>query len=199
MLLEASKDESTLIVVATGKARPAAKAALATESAFERFAHSFRESSPGIFLNGGASYGENGVPIIDDALPVECVRKAFEQKYDEEFALTAFTSDDRCLALWRLRFWMSFTNDTHEPKSEILASVDDIITQSRGQVKKMLLIGPNKDAIDRYLPRFSIYLSTPPSANASNSAWSHERFLLCSKLSLKTSTNLERYLPYSIV
>ena len=30
VLLEASKDESTLIVVATGKARPAAKAALAT-------------------------------------------------------------------------------------------------------------------------------------------------------------------------
>ncbi len=169
VLLEASKDESTLIVVATGKARPAAKAALATNPLLKD-SLIVSESSPGIFLNGGASYGENGVPIIDDALPVECVRKAFEQKYDEEFALTAFTSDDRCLTLRASPFLDELHERYHEPKSEILASVDDIITQSRGQVKKMLLIGPNKDAIDRYLPEFSNLFIDTTVANASNSA-----------------------------
>ena len=33
--------------------------------------------------------------------------------------------------------------------------MDDIIAQSRGQVKKMLLIGPNKDAVDDYSSEFS--------------------------------------------
>jgi len=153
-LLEASKDESTLIVIATGKARPAAKAALATNPLLKN-SRIVSESSPGIFLNGGASYGENGVPLIDDALPVECVRKAFEQNYGEEFALTAFTSDDRCLTLRASPFLDELHERYHEPKSEILASVDEIVAQSRGQVKKMLLIGPNKDAIDEYLSEFS--------------------------------------------
>ena len=130
-LLEASKDDSTLIVIATGKARPAAKAALATNPLLKD-SRIVSESSPGIFLNGGASYGENGVPLIDDALPVECVRKAFEQKYDEEFALTAFTSDDRCLALRSSPFLDELHERYHEPKCEILATVDDIIAQSRG-------------------------------------------------------------------
>ena len=153
-LLEASKDDSTLIVIATGKARPAAKAALATNPLLKD-SRIVSESSPGIFLNGGASYGENGVPLIDDALPVECVRKAFEQKYDEEFALTAFTSDDRCVALRSSPFLDELHERYHEPKCEILATVDDIIAQSRGQVKKMLLIGPNKDAVDDYSSEFS--------------------------------------------
>ena len=153
-LLEASKDDSTLIVIATGKARPAAKAALATNPLLKD-SRIVSESSPGIFLNGGASYGENGVSLIDDALPVECVRKAFEQKYDEEFALTAFTSDDRCLALRSSPFLDELHERYHEPKCEILATVDDIIAQSRGQVKKMLLIGPNKDAVDDYSSEFS--------------------------------------------
>jgi rRNA maturation RNase YbeY len=168
-LLKVLKDESNLIVIATGKARPAAKAALAT-NALLKDVIIVSDKSPGIFLNGGASYGENGVPIIDDILPIECVRKAFEQKYDEKigFALTAFTSDDRCLALKSSPFLDDLHERYHEPKSEILASVDDIIKQSRGEVKKMLLIGPNKDSIDGYLKEFSKLFSNKKKKKKNN-------------------------------
>ena len=47
-LLEASKDDSTLIVIATGKARPAAKAALATNPLLKD-SRIVSESSPGFF------------------------------------------------------------------------------------------------------------------------------------------------------
>ena len=160
-LLEASKDDSTLIVIATGKARPAAKAALATNPLLKD-SRIVSESSPGIFLNGGASYGENGVPLIDDALPVECVRKAFEQKYDEEFALTAFTSDDRCLALRSSPFLDELHERYHEPKCEILATVDD---NHRPKSRPSEENAPHWSRIKMpstiIHPNFPNYLSTP--------------------------------------
>lgn len=133
------------VVVATGKARPAAIRAAATQGLDGIIVGT---KTPGVFLQGLEVYGRGGEPVYEAKMPEDVVRDAFMMMEDvvhKGLALTAFHGDT-CSTLAPSALLDELHRTYHEPKSDVVASVDDVLTSR--SVRKLLLMGPSKKSID---------------------------------------------------
>jgi hydroxymethylpyrimidine pyrophosphatase-like HAD family hydrolase len=133
------------VVVATGKARPAAIKAAATQGLDGIIVG---KNTPGVFLQGLEVYGRGGALVYEAKMPEDVTRDAFMMMDDvvhDGLALTAFCGDN-CATLAPSVLLDELHHTYHEPASEIAGSVDEIL--SNNTVRKLLLMGPSKESID---------------------------------------------------
>ena len=135
------------VVVATGKARPAAMRAAAT-AGLDGPDGIVGQTTPGVFLQGLEVYGRGGELVYEATMTEDVTRDAFMMMEDvihKDLALTAFCGDN-CATLKSHSLLDDLHQIFHEPKSEVIDSVDTILSNNR--VKKLLLMGPSKESID---------------------------------------------------
>ena len=133
------------VVVATGKARPAAIKAAATQGLDGIIVG---KNTPGVFLQGLEVYGRGGALVYEAKMPEDVTRDAFMMMDDvvhDGLALTAFCGDN-CATLAPSVLLDELHHTYHEPAIEIAGSVDEIL--SNNTVRKLLLMGPSKESID---------------------------------------------------
>ncbi|KAF6160637.1 hypothetical protein GIB67_019577 [Kingdonia uniflora] len=122
------------VVIATGKARPAVVTALrAVDLAGKDGVVS--EFSPGVFLQGLLVYGTQGREICKINLDPNICREAFMYSLEHKVALVAF-SQDRCLTLFEHPLIDSLHTIFHEPKAEVMSSVEHLLAAA--EVQKLL-------------------------------------------------------------
>ena len=135
------------VVVATGKARPAAIRAAAT-AGLSGSGGIVGNETPGVFLQGLEVYGRGGALVYEASMSQDVTRDAFVMMQDvvhKGLALTAFCGDT-CATLASSSLLDELHHTFHEPVSEVVPSVDDLLA-TRG-VRKLLLMGPSKASID---------------------------------------------------
>lgn len=113
------------VVIATGKARPAVISILkAVDLAGKDGVVS--EFSPGVFLQGLLVYGRQGREIFRRNLDPNVCREACLYSWENKVPLIAFTKD-RCLTLFDNPLVDSLHTVYHEPKAEIMPSVEHLL------------------------------------------------------------------------
>ena len=135
------------VIVATGKARPAAIRAAAT-AGLSGSGGIVGDDTPGVFLQGLEVYGRGGALVYEASMSQDVTRDAFIMMQDvvhKGLALTAFCGDT-CATLASSPLLDELHHTFHEPVSDVVPSVDDLLA-TRG-VRKLLLMGPNKTSID---------------------------------------------------
>ncbi|KAG8635894.1 endoribonuclease YBEY, chloroplastic isoform X2 [Manihot esculenta] len=131
------------VVIATGKARPAAisilkKVELAGKDGV------ISELSPGVFLQGLLVYGRQGREIFRSNLDPSVCREACLYSLEHKVPLVAF-SNDRCLTLFDHPIVDSLHAIYHEPKAEIMPSVEHLLAAADIQV---MAIGDGENDIE---------------------------------------------------
>lgn len=124
------------VVIATGKARPGAIDILKTVDLVGRDGV-ISESSPGVFLQGLLVYGIQGREIFRRNLDPNFCRKVFAYSLEHHIPLVAFCGD-RCLTLFDHPLVDSLHNVYHEPKAEIMPSVDQLLVAA--EVQKLVFL-----------------------------------------------------------
>ncbi|XP_076954074.1 endoribonuclease YBEY, chloroplastic-like [Bidens hawaiensis] len=124
------------VVIATGKARPAAVNLLKTVDLAGRDGIA-SEYSPGVFLQGLLVYGTQGQEIHRRNLDIDVCKEAFHYSVEHNIPLVAF-SENRCLTLFGHPLVDSLHTIYNEPKAEIMSSVDHLL--SSGGIQKLLFL-----------------------------------------------------------
>uniref|UniRef100_A0A7N0V739 Haloacid dehalogenase-like hydrolase family protein n=1 Tax=Kalanchoe fedtschenkoi TaxID=63787 RepID=A0A7N0V739_KALFE len=112
------------VVIATGKARHAAKRVLEIVGLTGK-GGIFSDYSPGVFVQGLLVYGRNGQQIFRQDLDPSICREAFIYSRDHGVPLIAFC-EDRCLSLFDHPLLDSLHTVYHEAKAEIITSVEQL-------------------------------------------------------------------------
>ncbi|KAK1267090.1 hypothetical protein QJS04_geneDACA002602 [Acorus gramineus] len=123
-LKEAISREVT-VVVATGKTRPGAISALQMVDLAGKDGI-VSKSSPGVFLQGLVVYGRQGRKICRRNLDQTVCREGFLYSLEHSIPLVAF-SQDRCLTLYDHPVIDSLHTVSHEPKAEVMPSIEHLI------------------------------------------------------------------------
>ncbi|KAE8665277.1 Haloacid dehalogenase-like hydrolase family protein isoform 2 [Hibiscus syriacus] len=113
------------IVIATGKARPAAISVLQMVNLSGKDGI-ISEHTPGVFLQGLLVYGINGREIFKRNLDPNVCREAGHYSLEHKVPLVAFCQD-RCLTLFNHPLVDTFHTVYHEPKAEIMPSVEHMV------------------------------------------------------------------------
>ena len=122
---------------ATGKARPAARTALAHAGLGGVIVG---DHLPGVFLQGLASYGEAGARVGPrSALPASVVSAAFQYGLDTATPCVGFTGD-ACVALVGGDEVASLHSVYHEPRAVITPSLDALL--SGPPILKLIFLAP---------------------------------------------------------
>ncbi|KAJ9701879.1 hypothetical protein PVL29_003902 [Vitis rotundifolia] len=124
------------VVVATGKARPAVITALKAVDLVGKDGV-ISEFSPGVFIQGLLVYGRQGRKIFKRNLDPDVCREAFHYSCKSEVPLIAF-SEDRCLTLFDHPLVESLHTVYHEPKAEIMPSVEHLLAIA--EIQKVLFL-----------------------------------------------------------
>ncbi|KAM3351172.1 hypothetical protein ACQJBY_023277 [Aegilops geniculata] len=138
--LKEARSRGVNIVIATGKTRPAAIDALNMVGLSGRNGI-VSESSPGIFLQGLLVYGLEGREIYRNTLNQEVCREAFLYSLEHKVPLVAF-SQDRCFSMFKDPLVDSLHEVYHEPKAEIVASIDQLL--GTAEIQKLVFIGTSE-------------------------------------------------------
>ncbi|KAF7030524.1 hypothetical protein CFC21_042049 [Triticum aestivum] len=138
--LKEARSRGVNIVIATGKTRPAAIDALNMVDLSGRNGI-VSESSPGIFLQGLLVYGLEGREIYRNTLNQEVCREAFLYSLEHKVPLVAF-SQDRCFSMFKDPLVDSLHEVYHEPKAEIVASIDQLL--GTAEIQKLVFIGTSE-------------------------------------------------------
>uniref|UniRef100_A0ACD5W1R2 Uncharacterized protein n=1 Tax=Avena sativa TaxID=4498 RepID=A0ACD5W1R2_AVESA len=146
--LKEARSRGVNIVIATGKTRPAAINALNMVDLSGRTGI-LSESSPGIFLQGLLVYGLEGRQIYKKSLDQEVCREAFSYSLEHKIPLVAF-SQDRCFSMFEDPLIDSLHDVYHEPKAEIVSSVDQIL--GTAEIQKVLFIGTSEEVSSTLRP-----------------------------------------------
>ncbi|CAL9119548.1 unnamed protein product [Musa textilis] len=96
------------------------------------------EASPGIFLQGSLVYGRQGQEIYRASVDKNLCREAFLYSLEHEIPLVAFC-EDQCFTLFEHPFIDLLHTVHHEPKAEIMPSVEHLLAVS--DVQKLLFLG----------------------------------------------------------
>ncbi|KAI3716819.1 hypothetical protein L1987_67990 [Smallanthus sonchifolius] len=134
--LREASSRGVKVVIATGKTRPAVLALLKTVDLAGRDGIA-SEYSPGVFIQGLLVYGTQGREIHRRNLDIDVCREAFHYSVEHNVPLIAF-SENRCLTLFGHPLVDSLHTIYNEPKAEIMASVDHLL--SSGEVQKVLFL-----------------------------------------------------------
>ncbi|KAI7989738.1 hypothetical protein LOK49_LG13G02330 [Camellia lanceoleosa] len=113
------------VVIATGKTRPAVISALKMVdlAGKDGIISAF---SPGVFLQGLLVYGRQGREIFRRNLDTDVCREAFLYSLENKIPLIAF-SEDRCLTLFDHPLVDTLHTIYHEPKAEIMPSIEHLL------------------------------------------------------------------------
>ncbi|GLT85479.1 hypothetical protein SLE2022_036690 [Rubroshorea leprosula] len=124
------------IVAATGKTRPAAIQVL-DEVGLAGRDGILSEYSPGVFIQGLLVYGREGRELFRRNLDADICREAFLYSCKHNVPLVAFC-EDRCLTLFHHPLVDSLYTIYHEPKAEIMQSVDHLLAEA--DVQKLIFL-----------------------------------------------------------
>ncbi|KAL0553111.1 hypothetical protein IC582_006998 [Cucumis melo] len=124
------------VVIATGKARPAVisileKAGLAGKDG------AVSEFSPGVFLQGLLVYGRQGKEIYRRNLDQDVCRGACLYSLEKKVPLIAF-GEGRCLTLFDHPLADALHTVYHEPKAEVMSSVENLLAAA--EIQKILFL-----------------------------------------------------------
>ncbi|KAH6755113.1 haloacid dehalogenase-like hydrolase family protein [Perilla frutescens var. hirtella] len=125
---EALKEASTRgvkIVIATGKTRPAVMNIFKMVNLAGKDGI-ISEFSPGVFVQGLLVYGRQGREIFRRNLDPTVCREALLYSLEYKIPIIAFT-EDRCLSLFEHQLVDSLHTVYHEPKAEIIPSVEQLM------------------------------------------------------------------------
>ncbi|PIA56221.1 hypothetical protein AQUCO_00700519v1 [Aquilegia coerulea] len=132
--LKEAMSRGVKIVVATGKARPAVISALKMVDLAGKDGI-VSELSPGVFLQGLLVYGRQGQEIFRRNLDPSVCKEAFLYSLEHKVPLVAFCQD-RCLTLFDHPLVESLHTIYHEPKAEVMPSVEHLLAAS--DIQKLL-------------------------------------------------------------
>lgn len=135
--LKEARSRGVNIVIATGKTRPAAIDVLNMVGLSGRNGF-VSESSPGVFLQGLVVYGLEGQEIYKRNLDQEVCREALLYSLEHKVPLAAF-SKDRSFSLFEDPSVDSLHYVYHEPKAEIVSSIDQLL--GTAEIQKVLFLG----------------------------------------------------------
>ncbi|KAI3792739.1 hypothetical protein L2E82_06627 [Cichorium intybus] len=151
---EALREASSMgvkVVLATGKTRPAAITLLkmvdlaGTDGIVS-------ENSPGVFVQGLLVYGKEGKEIHRTNLDPDVCKEAFHYSVEHNVPLVAF-SENRLLALSSHPLVDSLNTIYHEPKAEIMPSVEELL--SSGDIQKVLFLDTAEGVEGKIRPYWS--------------------------------------------
>ncbi|KAK8602493.1 hypothetical protein V6N13_057878 [Hibiscus sabdariffa] len=123
--LKEASSRGVKIVIATGKARPAAISVLQMVDLAGKDGI-ISEHTPGVFLQGLLVYGINGREIFKRNLDPNVCREAGRYSLEHKVPLVAFCQD-RCLTLFKHPLVDTLHTIYHEPKAEIMPSVEHMV------------------------------------------------------------------------
>ncbi|KAB1204333.1 Sugar phosphatase YidA [Morella rubra] len=124
------------VVIATGKARPAVLSMLKMVD-LAGLEGVVSEFSPGVFLQGLLVYGRQGREIFRRNLDPNVCREACHYSWENKVPLIAFTKD-RCLTLFDHPHVDSLHTVYHEPKAEVMPSVEHLLAAV--DIQKMIFL-----------------------------------------------------------
>ncbi|XP_007012194.2 PREDICTED: uncharacterized protein LOC18588008 isoform X2 [Theobroma cacao] len=123
--LKEASSRGVKIVIATGKARPSAISVLQMVDLAGKDGI-LSEHSPGVFLQGLLVYGIKGREIFRRNLDPNVCREAGRYSLEHKVPLIAFC-EDRCLTLFDHALVDTLHTVYHEPKAEIMPSVEHLV------------------------------------------------------------------------
>ncbi|KAK7293848.1 hypothetical protein RJT34_16725 [Clitoria ternatea] len=149
--LREASSRGVKIVIATGKARPAVidifkMVDLAGKDGI------VSEFSPGVFLQGLLVYGKQGREIFRSNLDQKVCREACLYSLECKVPLIAF-SEERCLTLFHDPLVDSLHTMYHEPKAEIMPSVEHLLASA--DIQKMIFLDTAQRVADTLRPYWS--------------------------------------------
>ncbi|GFZ17183.1 haloacid dehalogenase-like hydrolase family protein [Actinidia rufa] len=139
------------VVIATGKTRPAVISALKMVELAGKDGI-ISEFSPGVFLQGLLVYGRQGREIFRRNLDPSVCREAFLYSLEQKIPLIAF-SEDRCLTLFDHPLVDSLHTIYHEPKAEIIPSIDHLLAGT--DIQKMIFLDTAEGVATTLRPHWS--------------------------------------------
>ncbi|CAI0441413.1 unnamed protein product [Linum tenue] len=157
--LKEAMSRGVKVVIATGKARPSAINILKTAGLADKDGI-VSELSPGVFLQGLLVYGRQGREIFRRNLDPSVCREVCRYSLEHKVPLIAF-SNDRCLTLFDHPLVESLHTVYHEPKAEVMPSVEDLVAAA--DIQKLLFI----DTADRVATELRPYWSEAAGGRAS--------------------------------
>ncbi|TKY55945.1 metalloendopeptidase protein [Spatholobus suberectus] len=149
--LREASSRGVKIVIATGKARPA------VIDIFKMVDLSGKdgivsEFSPGVFLQGLLVYGRQGREIFRSNLDPNVCREACLYSLESRVPLIAFC-EGRCLTLFHDPLVDSLHTIYHEPKAEVMPSVEHLLASA--DVQKMIFLDTAQRVADTLRPYWS--------------------------------------------
>ncbi|MQM16932.1 hypothetical protein Taro_049895 [Colocasia esculenta] len=148
--LEEAISRGTNIVIATGKTRPAVESALKMANLAGIGITS--QFSPGVFLQGLLVYGRQGREICRRNLDQNVCREAFQYSLEHQIPLVAF-GQDQCFTLFDHPLVESLHAMYHEPKAEVLPSIEYLL--SVAEIQKLLFLDTAEGVSNILRPHWS--------------------------------------------
>ncbi|KAK2643840.1 hypothetical protein Ddye_019035 [Dipteronia dyeriana] len=139
------------VVIATGKTRPAAVDILKMVDLAGRDGI-ISKSSPGVFLQGLLVYGRQGREIFRRNLEPDVCKEAFMYSWEHKVPLIAF-SEDRCLTLFDHPLVYSLHTVYHEPKAEVMPSVQHLLAAA--EIQKLIFLDTAEGVASTIRPYWS--------------------------------------------
>ncbi|EPS68728.1 hypothetical protein M569_06040, partial [Genlisea aurea] len=124
------------VVIATGKTRPAVMNIMKMVD-LDGIESVISESSPGVFVQGLLVYGRQGREIFRRNLSNDVCREALVYSLKHEIPVIAF-SENRCLTLFQHPKVESLHTLYHEPKAEIIPTVEQLLAGV--EIQKLLFL-----------------------------------------------------------
>ncbi|XP_057832987.2 endoribonuclease YBEY, chloroplastic isoform X2 [Cryptomeria japonica] len=150
--LREANSRGVKIIIATGKARPAAMSALQlVDLAGEDGIIS--KSSPGVFLQGLLVYGKQGLELHRRNLDPDICKEAFLFSLEQQFPLVGF-SEDRMVTLFNHPLIDALHSVYFEPKAEVMSSVEHLL--SSVSVQKLLFYDTAENVHNVLRPHWSV-------------------------------------------
>ncbi|KAK9072068.1 hypothetical protein SSX86_008500 [Deinandra increscens subsp. villosa] len=149
--LREASSRGVKVVIATGKTRPAVLTLLKKVDLAGRDGIA-SEYSPGVFIQGLLVYGTQGREIHRRNLDIDVCREAFHYSVEHNVPLIAF-SENRCLTLFNHPLVDSLHTIYNEPKAEVMASVDHLL--SSGDIQKVLFLDTTEGVAGTLRPYWS--------------------------------------------
>lgn len=151
--LRAAMEGGVTVIIATGKTRPAAMAALAPVGLAGE-GGLLSESTPGVFLQGLQVFGKNGKPIQNITLDSTVVAETFQFSVEHQVPLVGFTGD-RCVTLFPHPLIDELHDVYYEPKAEVLASMEEL---QKVPIQKVIYLDTAERVASFLRPHWSLAL-----------------------------------------
>ncbi|XP_014490283.1 uncharacterized protein LOC106753016 isoform X1 [Vigna radiata var. radiata] len=149
--LREASSRGVKIVIATGKARPAVIDIFKTVDLAGKDGI-VSEFSPGVFLQGLLVYGRQGQEIFRSNLDPNVCKEACLYSLESKVPLIAFC-EGRCLTLFHDPLVDSLHTIYHEPKAEVMPSVEHLLASA--EIQKMIFLDTAEKVAETLRPYWS--------------------------------------------